>query len=320
MNASVGYTPLIFSLITPFFNRAKSLSRCIRSVLSQSYEHYEHIVVNDGSSDSSREMVKEYQKECGRLILVDLPSNKGVNFARNRGVDNARGDYIVFLDSDEYLVENALSDLYRIMQEHGTYKHFLFTPSDRAQEFREEKKPVYYTDWLKLRFQGDFTHVVERKIVGASPFFEGFRAYENLNWFRIFRITEPQLFVNKVFVNRGMVKVGKERSDSASSEYDLTSKSKINNRIRANELLIEMYGEDLVLHNKRYLRRLIIHNTILSMSIGKHCQTDKYLATLKKQGKIAYILLRPLNAKIFSPFIYWLLQVRHVVKIIKWQF
>lgn len=94
MNASVVYTPII-SLITPVFNREQSLSRCIRSVLSQSYEHYEHIIVDDGSSDSSREVVKEYQKECGRLILVDLPSNKGVNFARNRGIENARGDLLM---------------------------------------------------------------------------------------------------------------------------------------------------------------------------------------------------------------------------------
>ena len=94
--------PLV-SVIIPTYNRANLLKRAINSVLNQTYKNLEIIVVDDGSTDNTEEIVKEYQDS--RIQYILLPENRGVSSARNRGVKSSRGNFISLLDDDEYLPE-----------------------------------------------------------------------------------------------------------------------------------------------------------------------------------------------------------------------
>ena len=103
------------SIVIPIYNSQDYLEECIRSVLSQSYKNTEIILVNDGSVDGSLLICEKYQK-LNSNILVKNQKNLGIVLARKTGIENATGDYITFVDSDDYVepdyIEKLMSNIY----------------------------------------------------------------------------------------------------------------------------------------------------------------------------------------------------------------
>ncbi|MDM8112866.1 glycosyltransferase family 2 protein [Parasutterella secunda] len=92
---------VVLSVISPVYNGAKYLEPFLISVLQQSFPHFELIMVDDGSTDSSIEIIKSYQKKDSRIHLIEQ-NRKGAGSARNFGLSQAKGQYIIFLDSDDW--------------------------------------------------------------------------------------------------------------------------------------------------------------------------------------------------------------------------
>ncbi len=105
-----------FSVILPVFNRAHCVVESIESVMRQSFSDWELIAVDDGSSDNSLEVLKEFA-ECEPRIKVIHQDNKGSSGARNSGMRAAEGEYILFLDSDDCLVPDAMKDLSKTIEQ-----------------------------------------------------------------------------------------------------------------------------------------------------------------------------------------------------------
>lgn len=100
---------MFFSIIVPVYNSEKYLSQCIESVLSQSYSNFELILVDDSSTDSSFEICQLFANKDARINVIHK-ENGGTSSARNVGLNNAKGDYILFMDNDDYWNNsNALS-------------------------------------------------------------------------------------------------------------------------------------------------------------------------------------------------------------------
>ena len=99
----------IISIIVPVYNTEKYLDSCIQSILNQTYLDFELILINDGSTDSSLEICQKYSEKDKRIILVNQ-HNGGVSAARNRGIELARGEWISFVDSDDWLDITFLND------------------------------------------------------------------------------------------------------------------------------------------------------------------------------------------------------------------
>ena len=95
------------SVIIPVYNTEKFLEKCLNSVLNQTLKEIEIIVVNDGSRDNSLEIIKKFKKEDNRIVLLN-EQNGGSSFARNKGLETAKGKYFYFIDSDDYLEENTM--------------------------------------------------------------------------------------------------------------------------------------------------------------------------------------------------------------------
>ena len=91
----------LISVIVPVYNASRYLRRCIKSVISQNHHDLELILVNDGSTDDSIDICNEYAATDSRITVIDKP-NGGVSSARNAGIEVAKGEYITFLDSDDY--------------------------------------------------------------------------------------------------------------------------------------------------------------------------------------------------------------------------
>lgn len=102
------------SIIIPVYNAEKTLDRCISSILDQEFDAYEVILVDDGSSDSSSAICDGYAGSDARFF-VKHQANSGVSASRNAGLDMARGDYVMFVDSDDALIPYALDDMFKCM-------------------------------------------------------------------------------------------------------------------------------------------------------------------------------------------------------------
>lgn len=102
---------LKFSIVVPVYNTYKYLDKCLKSILVQSYEHFEVIIINDGSTDNSKEIIDRYCKKDKRFISYTI-KNSGLSAARNYGIDKTNGDYLLFIDSDDYIEKDLLIVLY----------------------------------------------------------------------------------------------------------------------------------------------------------------------------------------------------------------
>ncbi len=105
------------SIIIPIYNAEKNLPRCIESVLKQEYTNFELILVDDGSSDSSGAICDEYREKEHRIRVIHK-KNTGVSDSRNIGISMAQGEYIQFLDSDDWITSEATGLMVRMAEEH----------------------------------------------------------------------------------------------------------------------------------------------------------------------------------------------------------
>ncbi|MFR1757985.1 MAG: glycosyltransferase family 2 protein, partial [Thomasclavelia spiroformis] len=102
------------SIIVPIYNVEKYLSRCIESILNQTFREFELILINDGSTDNCKEICEKYKKIDSRIIVVNK-KNGGVSSARNFGIDISRGEYIGFVDPDDFIDSNMYEILFNII-------------------------------------------------------------------------------------------------------------------------------------------------------------------------------------------------------------
>lgn len=104
----------LISIIIPVYNVEAYLKQCVESVLKQQYKNIQIILVDDGSTDGCGELCDMFQKEDDRIEVIHQ-RNKGLSVARNRGLDAAKGKYIAFIDSDDYVAESFISGLYKML-------------------------------------------------------------------------------------------------------------------------------------------------------------------------------------------------------------
>ena len=119
----------IISVIVPVYNVEKYLSKCLESILNQSFSQFELILVNDGSTDASGEICNEYAQKYEKIKVIHQ-KNGGLSSARNTGIDNATGKYIGFVDSDDYIVPEMYKNLVETAKKYNaqmvTCRYFCF--------------------------------------------------------------------------------------------------------------------------------------------------------------------------------------------------
>lgn len=186
---------MLFSVIIPVFNVEKYLSTCLDSVLGQSFRDWEAICVNDGSTDGSAVVLRDFAAKDQRIKVVDQP-NAGTATARNAGLRMAQGDYIFFLDSDDWLEPKSLEILANRL--HGEdilcfsgKRYFestgVFHPADVLPEKTYERGMDYYNENALLRRDFAFVCVVLRVysrdfLMRNGLFFDDDITYEDNLW------------------------------------------------------------------------------------------------------------------------------------------
>lgn len=102
----------MISIIIPVYNAARFLSTCIKSIINQTFQDLEIILINDASTDSSIHICNKFKEKDNRIVLIDKKQNEGVEKARYDGILAATGDYICFVDSDDWLEKDTLKRMY----------------------------------------------------------------------------------------------------------------------------------------------------------------------------------------------------------------
>lgn len=114
---------ILISVVIPMYNRAKTIERCLYSVCNQTYKNIEIIVVDDCSNDTSVDLVKNYKDS--RIRLIELNKKSGAQEARNKGIQVAEGEFIAFLDSDDFWEPDKLEIQYNILKDNKFDKYLV---------------------------------------------------------------------------------------------------------------------------------------------------------------------------------------------------
>ena len=108
---------MLFSVIVPMYNAAKSIRLCLDSILRQTFDDYEVVIINDGSTDNSESVCREISNGNDKVLLYTF-ENGGVGKARRRGIQRARGDFLIFVDVDDFISPDLLKTLSGIIRLH----------------------------------------------------------------------------------------------------------------------------------------------------------------------------------------------------------
>jgi len=156
---------LFFSIIIPAYNAEKYIDRAVKSVLDQKFNDYELIIVNDGSIDKTADIIEEYAKNNKEIKIINHDKNESLHIVRMDGVNNSNGQYILFLDADDYFTNDALNILEKEIKKNPDYDFYefgyikqpsgkvvfpSFTGGDRfSVSFERDTYPAY-TMWNKV--------------------------------------------------------------------------------------------------------------------------------------------------------------------------
>jgi len=165
----------IVSIITPLFNSITFIEETIESVISQTYNDWEMIIIDDCSNDGSLELVKDIAKDDLRIRLISLKNNLGPSNARNEGIKQACGRYIAFLDSDDLWHKDKLKKQIKFMN--SNEYAFTFTGYEKIDESGDSigivlpyKNRVSYQDLLKSNHIGCLTVMLDMKLLGDKKY------------------------------------------------------------------------------------------------------------------------------------------------------
>lgn len=162
------YTDGLVSIITPAYNAAAYIAETIESVLVQTHTNWEMLIVNDCSKDNTAEIVQSYAAKDKRIKLINLKQNSGAAVARNTALQNAKGRYIAFLDSDDLWKKEKLQKQKEFMQQnryaftYTSYEHFKGT-KENIQNQVQIPKSLNYNQALKGNKIGCLTVMLDKK-------------------------------------------------------------------------------------------------------------------------------------------------------------
>lgn len=201
----------LVSVIIPAYNAEKYIKKCVESVIAQSYQKLEIIIVNDGSKDNTLEISKSLEVGDSRILVIDQP-NQGLPAARNTGIRMSKGDFVFFLDSDDWLELNCIEYLMNI--ESKSCADIIFFDYFKNYGNQEIEHHVYnhefiYNDDFKNRFVlwdmrtiTAWGKLYSRKCIEGLEYDEKMRTAEDVDFnYRIYKNVKTAYFTNKCLLH-----------------------------------------------------------------------------------------------------------------------
>ena len=286
-----------YSVITPIYNREDCIARCLDSVAGnlQWGVEFEHIVVDDGSTDGTASIVQEYAARCPHIRFIRFDGNRGTNAARNAAIAAATGDFCILLDSDDYFVPKALQIIDGTVQA-GGYRHYCFAADDMMAYYKSNPlladsghTVIRYEDFLLERIKGDFIHVIATDTLRKYPFDEQLRIYEGVFFKRFYREAQEVLFTPEVVTLRE-----RDREDSVTRDVLLRDRKTMAKGLKSKQLLADGFGDDLLRSEEG---RAILHKTYAAM-LELNLLLNDYAEARKCREKIESLGVAPVQGRL----------------------
>lgn len=233
------------SIIVPVYNTAEYLPECLDCFLSQTYQNFEVILVDDGSPDNSGKICDEYAKKDGRFRVIHQ-KNQGVSAARNAGLDVAEGDYVGFVDSDDTFLPELYADFAKIIEDESP--DMVQSIGMVVDGYPKVDNPVIYT-FDNEEARGEFFRIgkirpsvwlalIKKEIIGSLRFPSNIHQWEDYAYIAVMVSRS-----NKVVVTSNRYYIYREREGSATNRP-------LNDR-QMTCLLIDEYLQNLGVYNKQ---------------------------------------------------------------------
>ena len=199
----------LVSIVTPIYNSDKYIKTAIDSVQAQTYQNWELILIDDFSQDDTLNILENIIKNDSRIKLIKLNSNCGSAYARNKGIELAKGRYLAFLDSDDVWFKNKISKQINFMNKNNiafSYCSYNFI-NENGESLNKEpffsKSKVNYQDILKTNHIGCLTAIYDiTKINNEKLYMSEIRARQDLSlWLNILKIIEFGYGLNEVLAS-----------------------------------------------------------------------------------------------------------------------
>ncbi len=216
-----------FSIVTPVYKTPVDLLKaCINSVLAQSYSNWELILVDDGSKDETlTQTLSEYKLRDSRIIVRQLPQNRGISGATNIGLEMSKGDYIALLDHDDLLTSDALDVMNHFIQVNDL-PDILYSDQDKIDERGKWFAPFYKPTWSPEFFRGVmyighlliFRKALLKEVAPMNKDFDGIQDYEFM--LRLSEYTDRIVHVPKILYHWRVLKGSIAQDSGAKGPVD----------------------------------------------------------------------------------------------------
>lgn len=285
------------TVITPTYNRANKLKKAYKSLEKQTVQDFEWLIIDDGSSDNTKEIVKEFSKQAKFKINYESQENQGKHIALNRAFNEVETELLMILDSDDCLTENAIEEILTVHKQYKDNEKIAAYVYQRGklnnskekitQEFKEEEFIDNYNNYIiNNNVKGDKEEVFKTKIIRnfRYPQFQGEKFLgEGVLWSKISHDYD-MVFCNKViylceYLENGLTKSGRT----------MRLKNPQGGKYHAQEYL-----------DKRYKFKIRIKNAILYLIYSKTLN-ENFIDILKQHKEKIILIL----AKIPSEILYY---------------
>lgn len=198
------YIPGLVSVITPVFNSEKYISKTIESVMNQTYKNIQLVLVDDQSSDSSADIIKEYQTRFDNIVYYLQPTNLGAGAARNKALELAEGQYVAFLDSDDmWDAEKVEKQISLMMAKNTPFSYTAIEMVDDSDTVIKSKRSLSekctYKYLLHNTIIATSSVIVDRKVLGdfRMPLRRGGQDYAT--WLMLLRDNVVAYGINEAY-------------------------------------------------------------------------------------------------------------------------
>lgn len=192
----------LVSIIMPAFNAANTINESILSVYTQDYLTWELLIINDGSSDHTEEVILKWVEQDKRIIYIKNDENKGVSYSRNLGMKIAKGEWISFLDSDDLWTKDKLSiQLHLMIKKKSLFSFtgtsFIDNQGNPYPGFFEVKEDLKYNDLLRHNSIACSSTILHRSLIKFASFKGDAMSEDFASWLNILRELKTCTGINK---------------------------------------------------------------------------------------------------------------------------
>lgn len=302
------------SILIPIYNAEKYLESCLQSIISQSLEEIEIICVNDGSTDRSLEILKYYQKIDNRIIIINKKNN-GASLARNTALKKARGEYCLNIDSDDWIEQGYLEDIYSkakkenldiLITDYILYSTKLNKKEKKKDLNIDEEEIISGIQYLKLFFSNNFYGYTWNKLIKRELYF-----YYNITYNKnIFLLEDVEILGKLSYYAKRIGKLSKAYynyrigENNNSFKYTLKSLTDVRECFKSLEKFYEKVGEEKIKEMVTRKKNIHLIGLFLSGKFDEYPSFSKilseYLDEIKNDKFISFFNYKKIKMKCFG--------------------